>query len=222
MSFSPLCCWCSCFSGNRVLIFRNSCSLSRWPLSNIRFCWFTGYSCSSEVEAELDTMLLLAEANRDTHNGYCERDGKKRTHVALKQGCAPYSPKSSFPAKLTFFPPSSLPLFPSSAICPPCGVPGHEVFAVLTHIDAYEPDSDDDDDDEDDDEEDGAAAAEKEQAFLENSASSNGNGSGNGHGNVGEESSSGGGGKNGSAGGKSLEGGEFDRETELPGIISLW
>eukprot|EP00903_Cladosiphon_okamuranus_P014536 g13483.t1 len=88
---------------------------------------------------------------------------------------------------------------------------GHEVFAVLTHIDAYAPDSDDDDDS--DEGSDGSGAAASEQVFLENSAGSRPPGGGGG-GENGESSS---------GGGKTLEGGsEFDREAELPGIIALW
>eukprot|EP00752_Nemacystus_decipiens_P003389 g3136.t1 len=90
---------------------------------------------------------------------------------------------------------------------------GHEVFAVLTHIDAYAPDDDDDDSE-------GSEAAASEQVFLENSAqgrSSNGGNGENGTSHLGDRE------KESSAGGKTLEGGEeFDREAELPGIIALW
>lgn len=104
---------------------------------------------------------------------------------------------------------------------PSFAFPGHEVFAVLTHIDAYAPDGDDEDDDDDSDDSEAAAS---EQVFLENSAESRspGGGSGGGNGENGE-SSSGGEKENSAGGGKIFEGGsEFDREAELPGIIALW
>ena len=76
---------------------------------------------------------------------------------------------------------------------------GHEVFAVLTHIDAYSPDDDDEDDEEDttDPDEDGGGEGEDTSGSLgeekpaEKRASTDGTGTG------------------------------FDREA-MPGIISLW
>lgn len=77
-------------------------------------------------------------------------------------------------------------------------LPGHEVFAVLTHIDAYTPEGSDDSDSEEE---------EQQNAALENST---------------QETSSRR--EKNSSSQKPLEAGagEFDREAELPGIVSLW
>lgn len=75
-------------------------------------------------------------------------------------------------------------------------IPGHEVFAVLTHIDAYSPDEDSDA------EEDEAADG---VANVEGSHERSGEGYGKMEGNDAVGDGSG-----------------FDREADMPGIVSLW
>lgn len=76
------------------------------------------------------------------------------------------------------------------------------MFAVLTHIDAYTPEGDDDSDSEEEDGI-GTSAAADQRAVLESSAED---------------------GPASSARKSPLAAGEveFDREAELPGIVSLW
>lgn len=81
---------------------------------------------------------------------------------------------------------------------------GHEVFAVLTHVDAYTPDDEDDSDAEDED----PLDEENEEHFVEQSGERSPEAEGN------NETESG----SGTAG----EGSGFDRETDMAGILSLW
>ncbi|CAM9692941.1 unnamed protein product [Ectocarpus sp. 12 AP-2014] len=119
---------------------------------------------------------------------------------------------------------------------------GHEVFAVLTHIDAYAPDEDDVSTSSDWEEEEEGTEAETEaetateEGSLEQSAEASPGGGGsnkassnaqesslNGHeGASNAKTSSSSGMEHPSNDNESAGAGEFDREAELPGIISLW
>lgn len=157
--------------------------------------------------------------------------------------------------------PPFLPPSPSSSVflasVPLCSFPsypntlahlvaGHEVFAVLTHIDAYAPYDDGDNSDSEEEEGEGIGESEGEEAevaaateenFLEKSATESTAGSGV---TTSEEGSYFAGGKDSYSNGRDnsltrtessstigkevspSSGGEFDRETDLPGIVSLW